>query len=72
LIAENLNGFAFAAIGLSIVVVAGWGIFFNVARRKSLTISNNRMRLWWINVVALAAMFALGVASIGWAAFTVV
>jgi hypothetical protein len=69
---ENLNGIAFAVIGLSIVLVAGLGIYVNLARRTSLTIGKNPVRLWWINVVALAAVFALGVASNGWAVFIVV
>ena len=63
---------AFAAIGLAIVIVAGWGISFNLVRRKSLATGNNPLRLWWINVVALAAIFVLGVATIGWAAFIVI
>jgi hypothetical protein len=69
---DNLNWIGFAAIGLSIAVVAGWGISFNVTRRASLTIGNNPLKLWWLNVVALAAICALGVASIGWAMFIVV
>jgi hypothetical protein len=67
-----LDWIAFAAIGLSILVVAGWGIYLNLARRTSLTIGNHFSRLWWLNVVALAAICALGVASIGWAMFIVV